>query len=119
MGLLPHVHDTWPTNHRTLAEVARHALIVAISRSHARSYGDILVTAVTHHGIDLEIHKRRFSLARMAVGYEVCGCTGSSWNIPAGRRPSGREYAQCDRIRGPGPSLKCFSSRTYTAAISG
>lgn len=45
-------------------------MIVAISRSHARSYGDILVTAVTHHGIDLEIHKRGFSLARMAVGYE-------------------------------------------------
>ena len=39
--LPPDVHDTWPTNHRTLAEVARHALIVAISRSHARSYGTI------------------------------------------------------------------------------
>ncbi len=49
----------------------------------------------------------------------MSGCTGSSWNIPAGRRPSGREYAHCDRIRGPGPSLKCFSSRTHTAAISG
>jgi hypothetical protein len=44
-------------NHRTLAEVARHALIVAISRSRARGFGDILVTAVIRHGIDLEIHK--------------------------------------------------------------
>jgi len=32
-------------------------LIVAISRSRARGFGDILVTAVIRHGIDLEIHK--------------------------------------------------------------
>jgi glycosyltransferase involved in cell wall biosynthesis len=43
-------------NRRTLAQVARHASIVAISRAHARSFGDIPVTAVIHHGIDLEIH---------------------------------------------------------------
>jgi glycosyltransferase involved in cell wall biosynthesis len=45
-----------PRNHRTLAEAARHASIVAISRAHARSFGDIPVTAVIHHGIDLDIH---------------------------------------------------------------
>jgi glycosyltransferase involved in cell wall biosynthesis len=55
--LPPDVRDTWPTNHRTLAEVARHASIKAIPRSRARSYGNIPVTAVIHHGIDLEIHK--------------------------------------------------------------
>jgi glycosyltransferase involved in cell wall biosynthesis len=45
-----------PRNRRTLAQVARHASIVAISRAHARSFGDIPVTAVIHHGIDLDIH---------------------------------------------------------------
>jgi glycosyltransferase involved in cell wall biosynthesis len=44
-------------NRRTLAEAARLASIVAISHSHARSFGDIPVAAVIHHGIDLESHK--------------------------------------------------------------
>jgi len=41
-------------NRRRLAETARHAPIVAISHAHARSFGDIPVTAVIHHGIDLD-----------------------------------------------------------------
>jgi glycosyltransferase involved in cell wall biosynthesis len=44
-------------NRRRLAEVARHASIVAISYAHARSFGGIPVTAVIHHGIDLDVHK--------------------------------------------------------------
>ena len=43
-------------NRRTLAEAARHASIVAISRAHARSFGDIPVAAVIHHGIDLDAY---------------------------------------------------------------
>ena len=46
-----------PQSRRTLAEVARHASIVAISHAHARSFGDIPVAAVIHHGIDLDVHK--------------------------------------------------------------
>jgi glycosyltransferase involved in cell wall biosynthesis len=45
-----------PRNRRTLAETARHASIVAISRAHARSFGDIPVAAVIHHGIDLDVY---------------------------------------------------------------
>ena len=45
-----------PRNRRVLAEVARHASIVAISRSHARSFGGIPVVAVIHHGIDLDVY---------------------------------------------------------------
>ena len=44
-------------NHCRLAQVARHASIVAISHAHARSFGGIPVAAVIHHGIDLDIHK--------------------------------------------------------------
>jgi glycosyltransferase involved in cell wall biosynthesis len=44
-------------NRRRLAEVARHATVVAISRAHARSFGPIPVAAVIHHGIDLDLHK--------------------------------------------------------------
>ena len=44
-------------NRRRLAEAARHASIVAISHAHARSFGDIPVAAVIHHGIDLDVHK--------------------------------------------------------------
>jgi len=44
-------------NRRTLAEVARHASIVAISHAHARSFGGTPVAAVIHHGIDLDVHK--------------------------------------------------------------
>jgi glycosyltransferase involved in cell wall biosynthesis len=45
-----------PGNRRALGEAARHAAIVAISRAHARSFGDIPVAAVIHHGIDLEVY---------------------------------------------------------------
>jgi glycosyltransferase involved in cell wall biosynthesis len=41
-------------NRRALAEIAQYASIVAISHAHARSFGDVPVTAVIHHGIDLE-----------------------------------------------------------------
>ena len=44
-------------NRRRLAEAARHATVVAISRAHARSFGPIPVAAVIHHGIDLDVHK--------------------------------------------------------------
>jgi len=44
-------------NRRMLAETGRHASIVAISRAHARSFGDIPVAAVIHHGIDLDAYK--------------------------------------------------------------
>jgi len=44
-------------NRCTLAEAARYASIVAISHAHARSFGDIPVAAVIHHGIDLDVHK--------------------------------------------------------------
>jgi len=46
-----------PQNRRMLAEAARHASIVAISHAHARSFGDIPVAAVIHHGIDLDAYK--------------------------------------------------------------
>jgi glycosyltransferase involved in cell wall biosynthesis len=42
---------------RVYAEIARHASIVAISRSQARAFGDIPAAAVIHHGIDLDIHR--------------------------------------------------------------
>ena len=45
-----------PGNRRTLAETARYASIVAISCAHARSFGDIPVTAVIYHGIDLDVY---------------------------------------------------------------
>ena len=45
-----------PGNRRTLARTARHASIVAISRAHARSFGDIPVAAAIHHGIDLDAY---------------------------------------------------------------
>jgi len=44
-------------NRRRLAQVARHASIVAISRAHARSFGGIPVAAVIHHRIDLDACK--------------------------------------------------------------
>ena len=44
-------------NCRMLAEIARHASIVAISHAHARSFGGIPVAAVIHHGIDLDLHR--------------------------------------------------------------
>jgi len=51
------VHGTFTARaRRTLAEISRYASIVAISRAHARSFGDIPVAAVIHHGIDLDIY---------------------------------------------------------------
>jgi glycosyltransferase involved in cell wall biosynthesis len=44
-------------NRRRLAEVSRHASIVAVSHAHARSFGGIPVAAVIHHGIDLDVYK--------------------------------------------------------------
>jgi glycosyltransferase involved in cell wall biosynthesis len=46
-----------PQAGRRLAEVARHASIVAISHAHARTFGDVPVAAVIHHGIDLDVHR--------------------------------------------------------------
>ena len=45
-----------PADRRMLAEIARHASIVAISHAHARSFGGVPVTAVIHHGIDLDVY---------------------------------------------------------------
>jgi glycosyltransferase involved in cell wall biosynthesis len=42
---------------RALAEISRYAPIVAISHAHARSFGDIPVAAIIHHGIDLDAWK--------------------------------------------------------------
>jgi len=42
---------------RIFAEAARHASIVAISHAQARTAVDIPITAVIHHGIDLDIHR--------------------------------------------------------------
>ena len=44
-------------NRCRLAQVARHASIVAVSRADARSFGGILVAAVIHHRIDLDACK--------------------------------------------------------------
>jgi len=51
------IHGQVAGNHRRLAEASRHASVVAISHAHARSFGDIPVAAVIHHGIDLDIHE--------------------------------------------------------------
>jgi glycosyltransferase involved in cell wall biosynthesis len=45
-----------PETRRILAETARHAAVVAISRAHARSAEQVPITAVIHHGIDLAVH---------------------------------------------------------------
>ena len=51
------VHGQVAGNRRRLAQVARHASIVAISHAHARSFGGIPVAAVIHHGIDLNVYR--------------------------------------------------------------
>jgi len=51
------IHGQVTGNRRRLAQAARHATVVAISRAHARSFGPIPVAAVIHHGIDLDVHK--------------------------------------------------------------
>jgi glycosyltransferase involved in cell wall biosynthesis len=38
------------------AQMARHASIIAISHSQARTAGDVPVAEVIHHGIDLDVH---------------------------------------------------------------
>jgi glycosyltransferase involved in cell wall biosynthesis len=38
-------------------QTARHASIVCISQSQARASGDVPVSAVIHHGIDLDVHQ--------------------------------------------------------------
>ncbi|MHC1557834.1 glycosyltransferase family 4 protein [Actinomycetospora sp. C-140] len=50
-------HLLTPPALRVAAEAARHASIVAISRSQARSAVGVPVTAVIHHGIDLDVHR--------------------------------------------------------------
>jgi glycosyltransferase involved in cell wall biosynthesis len=42
---------------RIWAQTARHASIICISHSQARSSGGIPVSAVIHHGIDLDVHQ--------------------------------------------------------------
>jgi glycosyltransferase involved in cell wall biosynthesis len=51
------IHTAVTARRHALAEIARHSPIVAISHAHARSFGDIPVAAVIHHGLDLDIHK--------------------------------------------------------------
>jgi glycosyltransferase involved in cell wall biosynthesis len=46
-----------PETRRLFAGIARHASIVAISHSQARAAGSIPITAVIHHGVDLQIHQ--------------------------------------------------------------
>lgn len=46
-----------PENRRILRESARNGVIVAISHSQARSAGEVPITAVIHHGIDLDIYR--------------------------------------------------------------
>ena len=42
---------------RIFAEIARHASIVAISYSQARSAAEIPIAAVIHHGVDLDVYQ--------------------------------------------------------------
>ena len=46
-----------PQTRRIFAGIARHASIVAISRSQARASGGIPIAAVIHHGIDLQVYR--------------------------------------------------------------
>lgn len=46
-----------PQTRRIFAAIARHASIVAISRSQARSAAGIPIAAVIHHGIDLDMYR--------------------------------------------------------------
>jgi glycosyltransferase involved in cell wall biosynthesis len=48
----PFTEETRPI----LAQVARHASIVSISHSQARSAGQVPVSRVIHHGVDLDVH---------------------------------------------------------------
>jgi glycosyltransferase involved in cell wall biosynthesis len=42
---------------RIYARIAEHASVVAISHSHAASAGSVPITAVIHHGIDLDVYQ--------------------------------------------------------------
>ena len=42
---------------RIFAEIARHAAIVSISHAQAATAGEVPVSAVIHHGIDLRVHR--------------------------------------------------------------
>ena len=42
---------------RIYARIAEHASVVAISHSHAASAGAVPITAVIHHGIDLDVYR--------------------------------------------------------------
>jgi glycosyltransferase involved in cell wall biosynthesis len=46
-----------PTTRRILAEVARHAATVAISHAQARTAGAVPITAVIHHGVDVDVYR--------------------------------------------------------------
>jgi len=46
-----------PETRRLYAAVARHAQIVAISRSQARQAGGLPIAAVIHHGVDLDVYR--------------------------------------------------------------
>ena len=51
-------HGPFTTQTRRIyAETARHSSIVAISHSQARTATDIPITAIIHHGIDLELYQ--------------------------------------------------------------
>jgi glycosyltransferase involved in cell wall biosynthesis len=46
-----------PASRRILAEAARHAATVAISHAQARTAGAVPITAVIHHGVDLDFYR--------------------------------------------------------------
>jgi glycosyltransferase involved in cell wall biosynthesis len=46
-----------PRTRLIFAEISRHASIVAISHSQARSAGGIPITAVIHNGVDVDLHR--------------------------------------------------------------
>lgn len=91
-----------PQNRGTLAETARYASIVAISRAHARSFGDIPAVAVIHHGIDLDVH----TPGPGDGGYllftgRMCADKGVHHAVRAARR-AGRPLVITAKIREPG-----------------
>lgn len=45
-------------NRRVFVDIARRAAIVAISHSQARLAGDVEITTVIHHGIDLDLYRQ-------------------------------------------------------------
>jgi glycosyltransferase involved in cell wall biosynthesis len=110
-----------PQNRRTLAEAARHASIVAISHAHARAFGDIPVTAVIHHGIDLDVYQPGpgtggylLFIGRMSpdkgVHHAVRAARRAGWPLVIAakiREPAERAYfdQQVRPLLGPGDDL--------------